>query len=408
MKKIWSIAWKDLTVVFRDPAALLMLLLTPFLLTLAIAFAFGGLGGGAPLSDIPVTIVNQDRGELGDLLVQLMQSEELGGLLAPTAIEDAAAARAEVDADLSAAVVVIPADFSESAAQAGGSRQVVVELYANPTRPNSVGVIRSIVDGFMSRIAAGRAAGQITVLQLVQSGALPAAEAASAGPAIGERAGRAAASLEPLTVRAEMAGVSASGFDWLTYMAPSMAIMFLMFTATAGGRAMLAERDAGTLPRMLTTPTTAAQVIGGKVLGTYLTGVAQISVLVLASGLIFGVRWGEPLAVAAVVLALVAAATGWGMVIAAYARTPGQANAVGTMIALIFGGLAGNFVPRQLLPRILQTASYISPNAWGLEAFIKLTGGGRLADVVLPIIALLAMAGVLFAVAVIAFRRQYR
>ena len=31
-------------------------------------------------------------------------------------------------------------------------------------------------------------------------------------------------------------------------MAPSMAIMFLMFTVTNGGRSILAERDWGTLP----------------------------------------------------------------------------------------------------------------------------------------------------------------
>jgi ABC-type multidrug transport system permease subunit len=81
---------------------------------------------------------------------------------------------------------------------------------------------------------------------------------------------------------------------------------------------------------------------------------------------------------------------------------------VGIMLALIFGALAGNFVPRQLLPQVLQTASYISPNAWGLESFSRLTGGGSLADVAPAIAALLAMAAVLFAVAVAAFRRQVR
>jgi ABC-2 type transport system permease protein len=187
-----------------------------------------------------------------------------------------------------------------------------------------------------------------------------------------------------------------------------MAIMFLMFTATAGGRSVLAERDAGTLPRMLASPTSPAQVLGGKVMGTYTTGVGQMGILLLASGLIFGVRWGEPLAVTLVVLALVAAATGWGMVIAAYARTPGQANAIGTMMALIFGGLAGNFVPRQLLPEFLQKVSYITPNAWGLEAFGALSAGGGLADVVVSSVALLAMAAVLFGVSVAAFRRQYQ
>lgn len=418
MKKIWSIARKDLIVTFRDPAALVMLLLTPFALTLAIAFAFGGLGGdsGGGLSDIPVTIVNHDAGELGAQLVEVLQAEDLADLLAPVVETDDAAARLAVDGDKSAAAVIIPADLSESVMPAGLTMgqvssersQSVVELYANPTRTISAGVVRSIVDGFLNRVAAGAAGGQVAVTQLIMSGAVSPQEALTAGQAIGERAGQAAAGTQLITLDAEMAGTdSTGGFDWLAYMAPGMAILFLMFTATAGARSLLAERDAGTLPRMLTTPTTPVQVIGGKVLGVFLTGLAQVSVLLLASRLLFGVRWGDPLGVVLLTLALVAAATGWGMLIAAYARTPGQANATGTMLTLIFAAMAGNFLPRQLLPQFLRTASYVSPNGWGLEGFAALTAGGTLADVALPIAALVAMAAVLFGVAVVAFRRQY-
>ena len=82
-------------------------------------------------------------------------------------------------------------------------------------------------------------------------------------------------------------------------------------------------------------------------------------------------------------LALVAAATGWGAVLAAYSRNAAQANQLGTMIALIFGMLAGNFVPRIALPQWLRTIGLVTPNAWGLEGFSSLTAGGRLAQVVL-------------------------
>jgi ABC-2 type transport system permease protein len=96
------------------------------------------------------------------------------------------------------------------------------------------------------------------------------------------------------------------------------------------------------------------------------------------------------------------------MLLAAYARTASQANAVGTMLTLAFAALAGNFLPRHFLPGWLRTLSYISPNAWGLEAFGTLAAGGGLADLALPIVALLAMAVVLFGVSLPAFRRQYK
>ncbi len=120
-----------------------------------------------------------------------------------------------------------------------------------------------------------------------------------------------------------------------------------------------------------------------------------------------GVKYGPLSAVVPVTLALVAAATGWALVLAAYARTAGQANQMGTILSLAFGGLAGNFFPRQALPQWIRTASLITPNAWGLDAFNKLTAGGTLGDVLVPIAGLLALAVVLFIAASVIFRRQY-
>jgi ABC-2 type transport system permease protein len=186
-----------------------------------------------------------------------------------------------------------------------------------------------------------------------------------------------------------------------------MAIMFLMFTAAGGGRALLQERDSGTLDRLLATPTSSAQVLGGKVLGTFATGLVQQSLLLGATSLIFGRGWGPFPFVALVVLALVAAATAWGTLISALARSTAQAYQLGVVLTLVFAMISGNFFNRSALPVILQRLSYITPNAWGLEAFAKLVAGASFGVLAPGILALAAMAIALFAVAVFAFRRQY-
>jgi hypothetical protein len=51
--------------------------------------------------------------------------------------------------------------------------------------------------------------------------------------------------------------------------------------------------------------------LGGKVFGIFLTGVAQMLILIVASSLIFQLKWGDALGVLLLVLAAVFAATGW-------------------------------------------------------------------------------------------------
>ncbi len=408
MNKLLSVAWKDVRITFRDPSALLMMLLTPFALTLAMAFAFGGLGGSSSgMSRINVPVVNNDGGPLAQVVVDVLQSPELADLLNPIIVDDAETARAFVDADRASAAVVIPAGFSQSIV-GGGAGPSEIEIYMNPTRSVTAGVARSIVEQTLARINAGAVSAQVAVSQLMAAGLLAPQQVMRDGAAIGERAAHQAGETRLISLRSQTAETSTGrDFDWLTYMTPSMAIMFLMFTVSNGGRSILAEREWGTLQRLLATPTRAGQIIGGKVVGIFLTGLAQMAILIVTGSVLFGVEWGSGLGVAALTVALVAAATGWGAVLAAYSRTAAQANQLGTMIALFFGILAGNFMPRPALPQWLLRVSYVTPNAWGLEGYSSLTAGGGLSDVSGPVIALLAMAVVLYVAATIAFRRQF-
>jgi ABC-2 type transport system permease protein len=88
-----------------------------------------------------------------------------------------------------------------------------------------------------------------------------------------------------------------------------MALMFLRYTVSYGGRSILAERAGGTLPRLMIFLTQTTQVLGGKVLGIFFTGVAQVGILILTSTLFFQVRCGDALGVIVLILAAVFGAT---------------------------------------------------------------------------------------------------
>jgi ABC-2 type transport system permease protein len=106
------------------------------------------------------------------------------------------------------------------------------------------------------------------------------------------------------------------------------------------------------------------------------------------------------------ILAAVFAATGWGIMITAFARTPAQVGSVGSAIMLIFGILGGSFISLEQLPPLIQTFSKITPNAWGLDGFTTLALGGTLRNLTEPITALLIMGVVLFGISVVLFNRN--
>jgi len=134
--------------------------------------------------------------------------------------------------------------------------------------------------------------------------------------------------------------------------------------------------------------------------------VAQVGILILASSVLFGVKWGDTLGLVILILAAVFGATGWGMLITALARTPAQIASIGSALMLIFGILGGSFITLDQMPAYVRTLSKITPNAWGLDGFTTLALGGTLSNLAQPITALLIMGALLFGIAVLLFNRN--
>jgi ABC-2 type transport system permease protein len=334
-------------------------------------------------------------------------------LMEPTASSDSEAARHSVDDDEAAAAIIIPQGFTRSIIPAEGTaftgsfsqpEAVKIEVYTNPSRPTSSGVVKAIVDEFVSRVEEGRTSGITSIVQLIQAGLLDPQNVESEAGALFQNVDQ--TQTTAITLKTNQEGAEAVEFDMLAYMAPGMALLFLMYTVSYGGRSILAERSQGTLPRLLVSPTSTAQVLGGKVLGIFFMGVAQVGILILASTLLFGVKWGDMPGLVVLILATVLGATGWGMLITAIARTPAQMGSLGSAVMLIFGILGGSFINLDQMPAFVRTLSKITPNAWGLDGFTTLALGGRLPNLIEPITALLIMGTVLFGISVLLFSRN--
>ena len=404
MKKILQIGWKDLRVIFRDRAALILMLLAPFAMTIAMGLVTGTLSSsGGGLSQVPLVVVNLDQDILGNKLVEVLKSPELSKLLAVEENTDVSAARALLDEDKTAAVVIIPTGFSASVFPLNGqtsSTNAQIEVYKNRSRTISTGVVQSIVENFVNEVETRRISGEVAVSQLIASGLITQQQAAAVYEQVANQPGN----LQNLTLNTQQATVQEEP-SFLMYIAPGFALLFLMYTVSLGGKTLLTERQEGTLTRLMTTPTTPSQVLVGKMVGTFMMGLAQITILIVASALLLGLRWGDPVAVALLLITTVTAATGWGMLLAAFSRTPGQVSSIGMAMTLLFGLVGGSFFGGAF-PGIIGYIGMLTPNYWGQKGFNTLTNGGDLQDLLPVYAALLAMAAILLVISVIVFRRK--
>jgi len=407
LRKLFFIALKDSRLIFRDPAGLVFMLLAPFALTIGMGALTGRFSGSTQfgISQIPVAIVNQDSGELGKVLENVFASDEIKQLIAAQPQSDPTAARALVDEDKLAAVIFVPEGFSESIMSGESGGEVVrIEFYGNPTRPTSTGIARSILESFMTQVEVGRVSGTLIVNQLLSSGAIQLSQAAAIGAEVGrEVVGNSSGSIKLITTTAEGSGVK---FDILAYLAPGMAMLFLMYTVSFGGRSLLVESRTGTMARMLISPTNPGFILGGKGLGIFLTAAAQLLILIGGTSLLFRLSWGDWRGVALLILAAAFGASGWGILMASVLKTPGQVAITGSAVALLFGVLGGSFFDLSVMPEWVRKVGMITPNSWANDGFRILSMGGKFAAIQSNLIALLIMGAVLYTLGTILLSRR--
>lgn len=418
MRKVLTIMWKDVSVLFRDGAALILIIAGPLVLTIGLGMVTGSFSrsGDAPtVSLIPVLIVDQDGGRFAEALIDVFNSDDLSELLAPELVTDEAAALEQVRKGDTAAVVVIPAGFSDSflpnPATGELPSSVALQVYGDPGSPIRAGIVRSIAEEFANRAQTGVTTIQVALTELAASGMVPPTDLPAVGQSMGESllggAGSDVSSMSLIRVRNESVATAGDvDFNPLAYFAPAMALLFLMYAVTLGARTLLSERRDGTLARMLTAPVTTAQVLGGKVAGIFLGGFIQMVVLIVLTTIMFRLNWGNPMGVLLIITSAALAATGWGLLIASASTSAGQITTLGMAVTLIFGILGGSFAPMQQVWPVLDWLSRLTPNRWALDGFVALASGDGLPAIVVPVAALFVMAAVLFAVSAVVFRRR--
>ncbi|MCC6957116.1 MAG: ABC transporter permease [Anaerolineales bacterium] len=430
--KTFDIALKDLKSAFRSASAWVFMFGLPLMIAGLFYLMLGSnaRSGGFSLPVTKLAVANLDRAAprlrasaravpggvradtLSDLVVAILESDDLRELVRVVRVDDADAARQAVDDEQAAAALIIPPGFSRRFAEP--YEQSELELYQDPTLSIGPAVVESILNQFMDGLGGIKIAIRLTLDHASQLDprridrliaefmeGSPANEKDLSGALLDVRRPR--ASSAPLEQASPLLTVVSSIMG-------GMMIFYAFYTGAAGGESILQEEEKQTLKRLFTTPTPQAVILTGKFLAVFLTVLIQVCVLLTASWLVFGIRWGDLQAVALAAFGMVCAAASFGVFINSIRRSTRQGGVIFGGVLTITGLLGVIRIFAIGSPHAVglgESVSLLVPQGWAVRGLLEAMEHAPLEQTALTTLGLLGWSAVFLAVGIWRFRRRY-
>jgi len=388
LRSVLVIAGKDLAQRSRDRSAYIMGLVGPLALALILSWTLGEADDPSAFS---FGVAVEDAGEIGQGFLDMLAGLETDGVVVMTSVPDRAALDRLVDDGELDAGFHLAAGFTDAVESA---QPATITVVGDPGASVATDVAEAI---------AGNFGAEIDYVTLATTAVL----SADGGAVDPTRAGEvtSAARSQPQPIQLAPTETGGRGVDLSSYYAVSLSVFFLFFSVQFGVLSLIEEREAGTLDRVLMAPLAKTAILIGKMMSSLVIGLLSMIVLVVATSLIVGAEWGDPVAVGILVLVGVIVAIAIAVLVAAVARTAEQATSYASAAALVFGLLGGTFFPVSRAGGLLSKVSFLSPHRWLLDGFRDVSYGAGVADLGQPLAVLGAFTAVVGGIGLLSARR---
>lgn len=378
MRAVLAILGKDLRLRARDRSAFIIGIAAP----LGLAFILNAvIGGGFDDFSARFGVVDQDGGEIAGGFVAALEQLDAVDIEVTTGLSDAEA-RHHVDDEQLDAAFVIPEGFSAEMVSPDGAA-AEIQVIGNVNAEIGTQIATAIAEDF---------AGRLDAVRLSVATASTGAQTDGADGADLDALVEAASEQEAPVQVSELAAGDRT-LDDSTYLMAGMSIMFLFLLVQFGVTGLLEEEQNGTLARLRVAPVHRLAIPLAKGLVSVVLGLVSLSVLVIASTAFLGASWGDPLAVAALMVAAVLAAVSIIGIVAALARTAEQAGNFAAMVALVLAIVGGSFFRVAQGEGLFTRLAALTPHHWFLRGLGEGSEGG--------LVAALPAVGVLLAFAIV-------
>jgi ABC-2 type transport system permease protein len=148
------------------------------------------------------------------------------------------------------------------------------------------------------------------------------------------------------------------------------AVMMLLFSVAGLGASLLQEKEEGTLKKLLFSPLSPQSILFGKMIAANIVAIVQMTVMFMFSWLVFGLDIKSHLpALFLMILATAFACSGFGLCLAAFARSRAQVQSLTTLIVLTMSAIGGSMIPSFIMPVWMQHMAVFSVNYWSIQGF---------------------------------------
>jgi ABC-2 type transport system permease protein len=385
--KILNIAFKDLLITLRDKKALALIILMPIALIFVLGMALSSMfssGDAITIKKFDVAVADLDGGEESKRFMDFLRSDDIKSMIEIKEMGREEAMDKVKTGDIPA-LVVIPGGYSK-AVKEGGS--VKIEIYADPGSTLRSQIVESLVKsyaGVASAVQAAVGTSDEVLAPYGMRGYMIAPEIIKVVDVQGSGAGMEENNLQKKHTLSAM-----------QYYSAAMLVMYILFVGMMGTASLMEERENKTLMRVLSTSASKASLLTGKVLGVFLVGVFDVSVLIAFTKLAFGSDWGDsPAGLIILSAAMIFAASGYALFFASLFKTSRGADSVSSVIVIVMSFLGGSMFPIMGMPPMLRAASKLTLNGWALNGYLDLMLGNGLSSIILPAVVLCGM-GIVF------------
>jgi ABC-2 type transport system permease protein len=357
MKRALFVALNEVRLFIQDKGDLAFGILLP-IVTFALMY---GAFGGQTLFKATASVVDEDRGEYANLLIEQLGKVD-GITVSKITLEQA---NARLDKSDLTMVLDIPAGFS-SALASGSRAELVLLQRGNGGQEGQIlaSIIRSIAQGIGQ---------QFQVADQVKNNLKNASISADRIAITVQQTLNAERQNPTISVSEQVIGGSP---DFVNQYVPGIVTMYVLFSLSLSARAIVEERKRGTLERLLTTRLNIGELFFGKFLANIGRGFIQTVILLSLSYAVFQLFTPLSFVVSILtVLVFAAAASALGMIIASLARTEDAATWIGVVFTMGMTMLGGTFFA-VAKGSVLETIGKFSINTYANTAIRDVINNG--------------------------------